>query len=67
MLFALPGCATRFTASKFLRDCSSVHVDAPAESGCRRSGVPDEWHDTHRAWPGRFARKIGCTFALNTS
>jgi hypothetical protein len=22
------------------------------------------WHEMQRAWPGRFARKIGCTLAL---
>ena len=32
--------ATRWTATKFLRDSSSVQVVLPGESGCRRSGVP---------------------------
>src|SRR5258706_1872632 len=67
MLFALPGTTIRRTASKFLRDSSSFHVVLPGESGCRRNGVPDAWHETQRACPGRFARKIGWTLVLNTS
>src|SRR5437763_1971860 len=41
--------------SKFLRDSSSFQVAAPGDKGCRRMGVPDEWQDTHRACPSRFA------------
>src|SRR5712671_5682958 len=66
MLLVLPT-ATRWTASKFLRDCSSFQVVLPGESGCNRSGVPDAWHEMHRACPGRLARKIGCTCVLKNS
>ena len=53
--------------SKFLRDSSSLQVVLPGASGCSRSGVPLAWHATQRAWPGRLARKIGCTFVLKYS
>src|SRR6266849_3189896 len=53
--------------SKFLRDSSSVHVAAPGDRGCKRMGVPDEWQETQRACPSRFAKRIGCTFALKYS
>src|SRR6185295_14301299 len=65
-LFSLPGITTRFIASKFLRDSSSFHV-VPDENGWRRSGVPAMWHEMQRAWPGRFAAKIGCTRVLKYS
>ena len=63
------GCrhATRWTASKFLRESSSLQVVLPAASGCSRSGVPLAWHEMQRAWPGRLARKIGWTFVLKNS
>jgi len=67
MLFRLPGNDHALDRSKFLRDSSSFHAVCPAGSGCSRSGVPDEWHEMHRAWPARLARKIGCTFVLNVS
>src|SRR5262245_50120850 len=55
------------TVSKFLRDASSSHVPPPAGNGCRRIGVPEMWHETHRAWSARFVVKMGCTFALKYS
>src|SRR5262249_61149450 len=67
LLRGLPGIATRRMISKFLRESSSFQLAPPVGIGCRRRGVPFEWHDTHRAWPGRFARKIGCILFLNTS
>src|SRR5256885_203757 len=67
MLFRLPGCAARLKVSKFLRESSSFHIALPGGSGCKRTGVPAEWHETQRAWPGRLARKIGCTFVLKYS
>src|SRR5690349_19401275 len=67
MLLMLPGTTTRRTASKFFRDSSSFHIVRPGGSGCSRSGVPDAWHEMQRAWPGRLARKIGCTCVLNIS
>src|ERR1700686_4182128 len=67
LALVVAGTATRFTASKFLRDSSSFQVVLPGESGCKRSGVPAAWHETHRAWPGRFARKMGSILVLNTS
>src|SRR5262245_30948998 len=60
----LPATTTRETAWKFLRESSSFHVAAPGASGCNRSGVPAEWHDTQRAWPGRLAVKMGRTRVL---
>ena len=63
----LPAATTRPIAAKFFRDCSSVHVVAPAASGSSRNGVPDVWHDTQRAWPWRLARKIGWTRVLKKS
>ena len=54
-------------ASKFFLDSSSVHVVRPAASGCRRSGVPEPWHEMQRAWPGRSAMKIGWTLILKNS
>src|SRR5712691_1572549 len=62
-----PGRTTRWTAWKFFRESSSLQVALPGGSGCRRRGVPAEWHDMHRAWPGRLAMKMGCIFVLNTS
>src|SRR4029077_18425199 len=67
MLFMLPGTTTRFTASKFFRYSSSFHIARPCGSGCRRSGVPEAWHEMQRAWPGRLATQIGCTLVLNVS
>src|SRR5438034_8957170 len=62
-----PGRTTRWTAWKFFRESSSLQVALPGGSGCRRRGVPAEWHEMHRAWPGRLAMKMGCIFVLNTS
>src|SRR6185437_13578270 len=67
LLFKLPGIATLWIASKFLRDSSSFQVVLPGESGCRRKGVPAPWQAIHRAWPGRLARKMGCTLVLKNS
>src|SRR5215831_5782539 len=53
--------------SKFLRDSSSFHVAAPGDKGCKRIGVPEAWQETQRACPSRFAKRIGCTFALKYS
>src|ERR1700682_6422282 len=49
LLFMSPGVTRGDTTSKFLRDCSSFHVVAPGERGCKRIGVPEAWHETHRA------------------
>src|ERR1700722_8533751 len=67
LLFKLPGTATRLTASKFFRDSSSFQVTLPWDKGCKRNGVPLAWHAMHRAWPGRLARKMGCTLVLKNS
>jgi hypothetical protein len=55
--------------SKFFRDSSSFQVVLPGESGCKCNTAPlsAAWHEMHRAWPGRLARKMGCTLVLKNS
>src|ERR1700730_9393032 len=68
-LFKLPGTTNRLTVSKFFRDSSSFQVVLPGESGCKTNiwAVEPPWHEMHRAWPGRLARKMGCTLVLKNS
>jgi hypothetical protein len=45
-------------------------VVLPGESGCNRKiagAVSLAWQAAQRAWPGRLARKIGCTLFLKNS
>ena len=52
-----PGFTRLDAFSKFLRDCSEVHVVLPAARGCRRNARTGlTWHTTHRAWVGRASR-----------
>src|ERR1700674_5730830 len=68
-LFKFPGTTARLTASKFFRDSSSFQVVLPGERGCKCNTSPlsAAWHATHLAWPGRLARKMGCTLVLKNS
>src|ERR1700680_2096474 len=50
----MPGAATRWTSSKFRRDCSSFQVVLPGDSGTKCSGaLLMVWHTTHRVWRAR--------------
>ncbi len=49
-------------------DSSSFQLVSPGASGTRCSGALfDAWHAMHRAWPGRFFKKMGSTCVLKYS